>query len=130
MRKIILPILPWILLCALGDQTTYILLDTTIGVGQPKKIENAKILLANTSMDTDKIKIYGSGGSTAPTTTRHGQRVRRLQQDEHQDKRDNHYRQASLPNVLKSHVTPQPNDWYCHPSSIRSFLDHGNIRPM
>ena len=36
------------------------LLDKTIGVGQPKKIENAKILLANTSMDTDKIKIYGS----------------------------------------------------------------------
>mmetsp|Transcript_4010 Transcript_4010/g.5878 ORF Transcript_4010/g.5878 Transcript_4010/m.5878 type:complete len:528 (+) Transcript_4010:110-1693(+) len=36
------------------------LLDKKIGVGQPKKIENAKILLANTSMDTDKIKIYGS----------------------------------------------------------------------
>ena len=36
------------------------LLDKTIGVGQPKRIENAKILLANTSMDTDKIKIYGS----------------------------------------------------------------------
>lgn len=36
------------------------LLDKTIGVGQPKKIVNAKILLANTSMDTDKIKIYGS----------------------------------------------------------------------
>jgi len=36
------------------------LLDKQIGVGQPKRIENAKILLANTSMDTDKIKIYGS----------------------------------------------------------------------
>ena len=36
------------------------LLDKTIGVGQPKRIENAKILIANTSMDTDKIKIYGS----------------------------------------------------------------------
>ena len=36
------------------------LLDKKIGVGQPKRIENAKILLANTSMDTDKIKIYGS----------------------------------------------------------------------
>ena len=30
------------------------------GVGQPHRVENAKILLANTSMDTDKIKIYGS----------------------------------------------------------------------
>lgn len=30
------------------------------GVGQPRKITNAKILLANTSMDTDKIKMYGS----------------------------------------------------------------------
>ncbi|GAX11782.1 T-complex protein 1 subunit beta [Fistulifera solaris] len=30
------------------------------GVGQPRRIEKAKILLANTSMDTDKIKIYGS----------------------------------------------------------------------
>merc|ERR1719330_1812542 len=36
------------------------LLDKSIGVGQPKRIENAKILVANTSMDTDKIKIYGS----------------------------------------------------------------------
>ena len=30
------------------------------GNGQPQRIENARILLANTSMDTDKIKIYGS----------------------------------------------------------------------
>lgn len=36
------------------------ILDKKIGVGQPKRIENANILLANTSMDTDKIKIYGS----------------------------------------------------------------------
>ena len=36
------------------------LLDKKIGVGQQKRIENARILLANTSMDTDKIKIYGS----------------------------------------------------------------------
>lgn len=36
------------------------LLDKQIGVGQPKRIENAKILVANTGMDTDKIKIYGS----------------------------------------------------------------------
>jgi len=36
------------------------LLDKSIGVGQPKRVENAKILIANTSMDTDKIKIYGS----------------------------------------------------------------------
>lgn len=36
------------------------LLDKMPGVGQPKRIENAKILVANTSMDTDKIKIYGS----------------------------------------------------------------------
>jgi T-complex protein 1 subunit beta len=31
-----------------------------IGVGQPKIIEKAKILVANTSMDTDKIKIFAS----------------------------------------------------------------------
>lgn len=36
------------------------LLDKKIGVGQPTRITNAKILIANTSMDTDKIKIYGS----------------------------------------------------------------------
>jgi T-complex protein 1 subunit beta len=35
-------------------------LEKTVGVGQPKRVENCKILLANTSMDTDKIKIYGS----------------------------------------------------------------------
>lgn len=32
----------------------------SFGVGQPRRIENAKILIANTPMDTDKIKIYGS----------------------------------------------------------------------
>ena len=32
------------------------LLDKKIGVNQPKRIENAKILVANTSMDADKIK--------------------------------------------------------------------------
>jgi T-complex protein 1 subunit beta len=35
-------------------------LDKSFGVGQAHRIENAKILLANTPMDTDKIKIYGS----------------------------------------------------------------------
>ena len=33
------------------------LLDKKIGVGQPKRIVNAKIMVANTSMDTDKIKV-------------------------------------------------------------------------
>lgn len=35
-------------------------LDKSFGIGQPRRIENAKILVANTPMDTDKIKIYGS----------------------------------------------------------------------
>lgn len=36
------------------------ILEKRIGVGQPKKMENCKILVANTQMDTDKIKIYGA----------------------------------------------------------------------
>ncbi|CAI5758048.1 unnamed protein product [Candida verbasci] len=36
------------------------ILDKKFGIGQPKKIENAKILIANTSMDTDKVKIFGA----------------------------------------------------------------------
>merc|ERR1712054_198516 len=36
------------------------ILNKKIGVGQPKRIENAKIMVANTSMDADKIKIFGS----------------------------------------------------------------------
>lgn len=36
------------------------LLYKTIGQHQPKRIENARILIANTPMDTDKIKIFGS----------------------------------------------------------------------
>ena len=36
------------------------LLDKKIGMNQPKRLENAKVLIANTSMDTDKIKIFGS----------------------------------------------------------------------
>jgi len=36
------------------------ILDKKIGVGQPKHMENCKILVANTPMDTDKIKIFGA----------------------------------------------------------------------
>ncbi|SCV70606.1 BQ2448_3368 [Microbotryum intermedium] len=36
------------------------ILDKKIGVNCPHKIENAKILIANTPMDTDKIKIFGA----------------------------------------------------------------------
>jgi len=36
------------------------ILEKRFGVGQPKRLEKAKILIANTPMDTDKIKIFGS----------------------------------------------------------------------
>jgi len=36
------------------------LLDKRPGMNQPRRVENAKILLANTAMDTDKIKVFGS----------------------------------------------------------------------
>ncbi|EPS43328.1 hypothetical protein H072_2683 [Dactylellina haptotyla CBS 200.50] len=36
------------------------ILDKRIGVNQPKRLEKAKILVANTAMDTDKIKIFGA----------------------------------------------------------------------
>ncbi|KAF7996535.1 hypothetical protein HCN44_002167 [Aphidius gifuensis] len=39
---------------------TGFLLDKKPGVHQPQKITDAKILIANTPMDTDKIKVFGS----------------------------------------------------------------------
>jgi T-complex protein 1 subunit beta len=36
------------------------LLAKTFGVNQPKRIENARIMIANTSMDTDKVKVFGT----------------------------------------------------------------------
>jgi len=36
------------------------LLNKKPGMHQPQRIENAKILIANTPMDTDKIKVFGS----------------------------------------------------------------------
>ena len=39
---------------------TGFLLNKKPGVRQPQRIENAKILIANTPMDTDKIKVFGS----------------------------------------------------------------------
>lgn len=36
------------------------ILDKKIGLNQPKRIENAVLLLANTAMDTDKVKVFGS----------------------------------------------------------------------
>ncbi|XP_076800081.1 T-complex protein 1 subunit beta-like [Clavelina lepadiformis] len=43
------------------------LLDKKIGMNQPKRVEHAKILISNTSMDTDKIKIFGSRVRVAGT---------------------------------------------------------------
>jgi T-complex protein 1 subunit beta len=42
------------------------ILEKKIGVGSPKFLANAKILVANTSMDTDKIKINGKVTVTSP----------------------------------------------------------------
>nr|AAL35372.1 CCT chaperonin beta subunit [Physarum polycephalum] len=42
------------------------ILEKKIGVGSPKSLANAKILVANTSMDTDKIKINGKVTVTSP----------------------------------------------------------------
>merc|ERR1712002_520028 len=36
------------------------LLNKKVGMHQPQRVENAKILIANTPMDTDKIKVFGS----------------------------------------------------------------------
>merc|ERR1711939_477188 len=36
------------------------ILEKKVGVNQPKRLENAKILVANTAMDTDKVKIWAS----------------------------------------------------------------------
>lgn len=36
------------------------LLDKKPGVNQPRRVENATVLIANTPMDTDKIKVFGS----------------------------------------------------------------------
>ncbi len=36
------------------------MLDKKPGVNQPKRIEKAKVLISNTPMDTDKIKVFGS----------------------------------------------------------------------
>jgi len=44
------------------------ILEKKIGVGQPKRYENPKILIANTAMDTDKIKIFGSKVKVSSTS--------------------------------------------------------------
>merc|ERR1711942_152488 len=36
------------------------LLNKKVGLNQPKKMENCKVLIANTPMDADKIKVFGS----------------------------------------------------------------------
>jgi T-complex protein 1 subunit beta len=36
------------------------ILDKRIGVNQPKRIEGARIMVANTPMDADKVKVFGS----------------------------------------------------------------------
>ena len=36
------------------------ILEKSIYIGSPKRMENCKIIVANTPMDYDKIKIYGT----------------------------------------------------------------------
>ena len=36
------------------------ILDKRLGLGAPRRLVNPKIMIANTPMDTDKIKIYGA----------------------------------------------------------------------
>ncbi len=43
------------------------MLDKSFGVGQPRRLVKPKILIANTPMDTDKIKIYGSRVRNVPS---------------------------------------------------------------
>ncbi len=35
-------------------------MEKSIGINMPKRLENARILIANTPMDTDKIKVFGA----------------------------------------------------------------------
>jgi len=44
----------------IDDSSLGFLLNKKPGVRQPQRIEKAKILIANTPMDTDKIKVFGS----------------------------------------------------------------------
>lgn len=45
------------------------ILEKSISIGCPKTKENCKILIANTPMDTDKIKIYGARVQTESLVT-------------------------------------------------------------
>ena len=47
-------------LCQLVADNPGFILDKRIGVNQPKRLEKAKILVANTPMDTDKVKVFGA----------------------------------------------------------------------
>ena len=42
---------------SLSPPITGFLLEKKVGVNQPKRLENARILIANTAMDTDKVKV-------------------------------------------------------------------------
>jgi chaperonin GroEL (HSP60 family) len=44
----------------MDDLMAGFILDKKIGVNQPKRLEKAKILVANTPMDTDKVKVFGA----------------------------------------------------------------------
>lgn len=46
-----------LMICSVTNLCLGFLLDKKVGVNQPKRVENARILIANTQMDTDKIKV-------------------------------------------------------------------------
>jgi hypothetical protein len=56
-------------ICAfdLGENLGF-LLDKKVGVNQPKRIENARILIANTPMDADKVKVNAGICLYSPVT--------------------------------------------------------------
>lgn len=70
------------------------ILDKKIGVGQPKRIENAKILVANTALDSDKIKIHSAKVKVDSVTS--------LAEIEKQEKKK---MQEKVKNILKHDIS-------------------------
>jgi T-complex protein 1 subunit beta len=97
------------------------ILEKKIGVGQPKRLENPKILIANTAMDTDKIKIFGSRVRVTSTAElskiEEAERVS-LQTRTHTNTKGAH---ASDSGFLFFHTTPQERMI----QKCQRIVDHG-----
>ncbi|AAK39757.1 t-complex protein 1 beta SU (nucleomorph) [Guillardia theta] len=93
-----------------------ILIEKSFGIGQPKKLLNARIMILNCSLDSDKIKIYGAKV-----------KVKKLSQMAQIELSENKRLLDKCKKILNHGINVVVNRQLIYDKQERFFTDHGII---